>query len=48
MFLRFIVPKGAKQAGLNEEYIHKLSKQETYKPTDATLKARGERPKPSM
>ena len=38
--------KGAKQAGLDPEYIEKLSKQPTYQPNEAVLKARRERPKP--
>ena len=35
--------KGAQQAGLDPNYIKKLSKQPTYKPNDAVLKARKER-----
>ena len=38
--------KGAKQAGLDPAYIDKLSKQPTYQPNEAVLKARRERPKP--
>ena len=38
--------KGAKQAGLDPNYIKKLSNHPTYKPNDAVLKARRERPKP--
>ena len=41
----FRLVKGAKQAGLDPSYIDKLSKHPTYKPNDATLKARKERPK---
>ena len=38
--------KGAKQAGLDPDYIEKLSKQPTYQPNETVLKARRERPKP--
>ena len=41
-----ILVKGAKQAGLDPNYIEKLSNHPTYKPNDAVLKARRERPKP--
>ena len=43
-FFRLI--KGAKQAGLDPDYIEKLSKTPTYKPNDNVLKARSERPDP--
>ena len=33
--------KGAKQAGLDPNYIEKLSNQPTYKPNDAVLKVDG-------
>ena len=33
--------KGAKQAGLDPDYIEKLSNQPTYKPNDAVLKVEG-------
>ena len=38
--------KGAKQAGLDPQYIEKLSNHSTYKANTATLKARNERPLP--
>ena len=38
-----LLVKGAQQAGLDPNYIEKLSKQPTYKPNDAVLKARKER-----
>lgn len=40
-----VLVKGAKQAGLDPNYIEKLSNHPTYKPNDAVLKARKERPK---
>ena len=43
-FFRLI--KGAKQAGLDPDYIEKLSKTPTYKPNNNVLKARSERPDP--
>ena len=37
---------GAKLAGLNQDYITKLQKKTTYKPNEATLKFRKNRPNP--
>ena len=43
MFLLYIhrLVKGAKQAGLDPNYIEKLSNHPTYKPNDAVLKVEG-------
>merc|ERR1719362_751632 len=41
-----VLVKGAKQAGLDPNYIEKLSIHPTYKPNVAVLKARKQRPKP--
>jgi len=41
-----LVISGAKEAGLDDEYIKKLESQPTYTPSEATLKARELRPKP--
>ena len=41
-----VLVKGAKQAGLNPDYIDKLSKRPVYKPDEVTLQARKERPDP--
>ena len=42
----FRLIKGAKQAGLDPDYIEKLSNTPTYKPNDIVMKARSERPNP--
>ena len=41
-----VLVKGAKQAGLDPDYIDKLSKRPVYQPDEVTLQARKERPDP--